>query len=627
MHPPGTPGLTLLLHLAATIPVGPIGFRMTLVGAALGAAAVTLVGVILARHGASVALRWGAAAWVLAGLTFVRQCRVVEIYPLATVLLMLTLWGMDPTIPRDKRIGPRLVATFAAVWASWCFGDLRLALAPLVIVAWWFDLRRARPWARWAPPVVIAASLVVLVLPLSSIGGPWMDWGHPQTATSVWSHLQAETIREAFADEILPASGSLWGLHASAAVARLAEDLGAPGLVLTAAALAMLFWTRPWRRRVATRRDRTIALGVLWIVAVQALYIVGINPMGGADRQTAMVLGPLAALIVGRVLAGWLWQRPRLGWAILPLAGTVTIVPAALSSWHDPTVTASWGPHAWTRGAIAQLPPRALLLTQSDDLAAGLAYAQLIEGARPDLVTAPAQHLHKDAPSGPGWRQAPWRAAAGTAGESAQIEAALRAHQGPVAVEHAATTLMRTVRFWSDRGSVPLAIGGNETIALRPSPEAEVDRWLPRLPSRVDKQRLAIALAQRARGLVKVEGDVATAGRTLEVLLERVTEEHPSALVTLAALRDRVGDRSGAIALTRRALQLQPGRSVALTNLALYLARDPASADEARALAERAAALRPWRRDVWERLAQVRTMTGDADGAAAARARAEQITR
>jgi tetratricopeptide (TPR) repeat protein len=155
------------------------------------------------------------------------------------------------------------------------------------------------------------------------------------------------------------------------------------------------------------------------------------------------------------------------------------------------------------------------------------------------------------------------------------------------------------------------------------APPDEVAQWLPRLPTTEDRRRLAVALANWARAHVQHGGSIAAAGAALELSLTEVDEHHASALVTLAALRDRVGDHAGAIVLTRRALALEPGRHAALTNLALYLAREPASMAEALEAAERAVALRPWKADGWARLAAVRTAAGDAEGAAQARAHAE----
>lgn len=622
VHPPGVPGFVMLLRLSTLLPVGSLGFRMALASAALGAVAVTLVGLVAARHGASRPLAFGAAAWVLAGLTFVRQGRVVEIYSLSAALMMIVLAGLDPAVRERDRLPWRLAATAAATWAALGFGDLRIALVPLVALSWWFARRRREAWWRWALPVTVMAALVVLTLPLAAASDPWASWGEPDTAGRLWDHLQARSIRASFADEILPASVAMWGLNAGDALGRIAEDLGAPGLVLAAASLG-LAWTR------RGEGERAIAGAMTWLVAIEALYIVGVNPMGGADRQTGLVLGPLAALLVARELSLRLAGKDRLAWAVLPLAGAVAIGPPAMRSVPDLAVTRSWAPHAWTRGALAMLPPRSLLLTQSDDLAAGWATARQIEGARPDLVVAPGQHLHKRPPAAADERRrAPWDAAAPGRDERERLELAIAAYPGPVALETPAAGLYKALPWWSPRGGVPLSVAGPgaQWVPPRPSAREEIQHWLPRMRTDVDRKRLAVALSNRARGIVKVEGDVRTAGAMLELVVEHVDDGHASTLVTLGALRDRVGDTPGAIALTRRALTLEPGRSAALTNLALYLARDPATRDEALQTAERAAALRPWRRAVWARLAQVRELAGDVEGAAQARARAEAAT-
>lgn len=626
-HPPGAPGLLLLLRLATVLPLGSLGFRMALSSAALGAAAVGLVVAVLQRRGAGPALSSIAGLWVLAGLTFVRHGRVVEVYALAVALLMVTLWGLDPAVPPAHRTGRRLLAVAAATWAAWCFGDLRLALGPLLLVLWIHDWRARAPWARWAPVVAAMASLVILALPLASVGAPELDWGDPDTLRSMIDQLGAQSIRTAYADEILPASWSLWGLHGTGAMERLAEDLGAPGLVVAAVGLVLL-WRRDRAEEPAVTRGT--ALAVTWLVAVELVYVVGINPMGGPDRQTGLPIELLAALVVGEVARRWLRDRGRLPWAVLPLLATVLLLPPALVSAPDQAVTRSWAPHAWTRAALAQLPPGALLLTQSDDLAAGVVSARVLEGARPDVVSIPAQHLARPVPEAvadrPEWA-AVWHAAHGRGmDEAGQIAAAIAAHRGPVALESPRTGLFIAVPWWSEHGRLPLRVAGPGAAALSTlTPPAEVEAWLPELPTTEDRHRLAVGLADRARALVRQGAPIAEAGAILSLSLSQVDERHPSALVTLAALRDRAGDAAGAIALTRRALELEPGRPAALTNLALYLSREPATQGEALDAAERAVALRPWKAEGWARLAQVRAVMGDADGAARARARAEAI--
>ncbi|MCX4245389.1 protein O-mannosyl-transferase family [Paraliomyxa miuraensis] len=620
-HPPGAPGLLMLLRLTTLVPLGSLGFRMALCSCALGAVAVGLVVAVLQRRGAGPALASIAGLWVLAGLTFVRQGRVVEVYALAVALLMVTLWGLDPAVPAPARTGRRLLAVGAATWAAWCFGDLRLALAPLVIVVWIGALRRGVAWARWAPLVVAMASLVVLTLPFASVGAPTLDWGDPDTLPAMVDQLAARSIRNAFADEILPASASLWLLHTSEALTRISEDLGAPGAVVAAVCLGLA-----WRRDPAepTAATGATAAAITWLVGVEAFYAIGINPMGGADRQTGLPLALLAALAVGDVARRWLRDRGRLRWAVLPLLGTVLLLPPALLSGPDLAVTRSWAPHAWSRAALAQLPPGSLLLTQSDDLAAGVSSARLLEGARPDVVSIPAQHLHRPTPEVASPQEAAiWGAAHDMTDETGRIVAAVGAHAGPVALESPRAGLFVTVPWWSEHGRLPLRIAGPGAETMRTAtPPEEIEAWLPRLPSAEDRRRLAVGLADWARALVRQGAPIAMAGATLELSLSQVDERHPSALVTLAALRERAGDRAGAIALTRRALELEPGRHAALLNLALYLSLEAETRAEAVALAERAVALRPWKADGWARLQQVRAAAGDEAGAAEAAVRA-----
>ncbi|MEX1361744.1 MAG: DUF2723 domain-containing protein [Nannocystaceae bacterium] len=629
-HPPGAPGLLPLLRLCGLVPLGSLGFRMAVLSCARGAVAVALVVAVLQRRGAGWALSSVVGVWVLAGLTFVRQGRVVEIYALAAALLMVTLWGLDPRVQPEQRTGRRLLAVGAATWAAWCFGDLRLALGPLLLVVWLVAWRERAAWARWAPPVAAMASLVVITLPLGSVGGPEVDWGDPETLGAWIDHLGARSIREAYADEILPSSASLWWLNAAGVLERLAQDLGGPGVVVAAVCVGLL-----WRRTATPRADRGVAAGMTWLVGVELLYAAGINPMGGEDRQTGLVLGPLAALAVGEVVRRWLGDRERLRWAVLPLMSVVLVLPPALSSVPDAQVTRSWSPHGWTRAALAQLPPGTLLLTQSDDLAAGTLSARLLEGARPDVLSIPAQHLYRPTPQAAladPRRAAIWQAAHEGDTEAARIEAAIEAHRpGPVALELPRTGLFAKVGWQGAVGSLPLRISGpgsgDERGPEAVVPRAEVEAWLPRLPTRVDRHRLALALAGWARARALDDGAIGLAGATLELSLSQVDDRHASAMVTLAALRDRVGDRDGAIALTRAALQLEPGRQAALLNLSLYLSRDPATLDEAIALAERAVSLRPWRADGWRRLAQVLEVSGDAAGSQRARVEAEARAR
>ncbi len=621
MHPPGMPGLAPLLVLARLLPVGGIGFRMALVSALMAAVAAFALVIVLERRRTHPLVIGGAVVWMLAGLTFAHHARQVEIYAPQIAALSVVLACFDPVIDRERALPLRLVGVFVGAWAIWGFAELRLLLAPILAVAWLNALRRRRRFAPWAPLVVLWGSLPLVLLPLASARGPEVDWGDPQTLTRLVDHVLARSIRVAYADEMLPRSVAMWMVHAGGALRRFVEDLGAaaPAVVGIAMVAAWVGPLRlPERRAIAT---------LTWLLLGSLVYSVGINPMGGPDRQTGLVLDVVAiwivSLVAGQGFAAW----PRLGWAVLPLAWTVLVVPSAWVSLPDAAVTRSWAPHAWSRAALDQLPPRTLLLPQSDDLAAGVLWARTVEGARPDVIVAVGQHLHRPAPDRMREDEARiWDAVATRATESARVAAAIAAAGGPVALENAGAGVYVQVDFRVGAGRLPLSVApsGGPRVDSAAAIASEIDRWLPELELVDDRRRLAVAIAEWARGYVRQGGDVREAALALEDTLARLDADHGSAMVTLGGLHDRMGDRAAAIAWTRRSLELEPDRPAALLNLALYLSREPAGWGEAIALCQRAIELRPWRRDGWLRLADVLAAQGQHDAAAAARGEAER---
>jgi tetratricopeptide (TPR) repeat protein len=647
MHPTGVPGYVALLHLATALPIGSLGMRMAVVSSACVAGAIALLLAILRRRQAHWALIWVIGLWLPLGLTLARNGRVVEIYGFAALLLMASLWGFDPAVPEHERLSRRCIGVLAAVIASWGFGDLRLALVLPIVIAWIVAWRRAEPWARWAPLCVGLASAVVLTLPLASMREPMADWGDPESWRSVWAHVQAETIRSSFADKLAGMGPAAWLLQARLTTMRLVEDLGPFGLLLAVAALCFGL-ARPLslaaREREGGARpsafvddDHRLLRWVAWIALAELVYAVAINPMGGHDRQTGLALALLAALALGLAVHRATERRPPLRWIALPLLACALWVPAAFESLADARVTRSWAPHEWTREVLARTPSDALVLTQSDDLSAGLTAARALEGARPDLVVVPAQHLYRE-PSE--WQRASprraaiWDAVGEAQGDSdvARIAAVLARWRGAVVLESPSTGVLSGLAL-PGAGEPPIWIAELpiRKDALPPGAprdddplRAAVDRWDARLTSSLDRERLADALS------LWIAGEHARAPesplrwlqaeRGYALILDEVVPEHPRALIGLGAMRDYFGHTDEAIALTRRALELDPERPTALGNLAFYLARDPASLFEARELAELAVELAADQRGLWMRLLLV--CQAQADDACVARVEA-----
>jgi len=647
MHPTGVPGYVPLLHLATALPLGSLGFRMALCSSLCMAGAIGLCMAMLERRGAHWALLWVIGLWMLLSLTLVRHGRVVEIYGFGALLLCATLWGFDPAVPSVQRVSRRGVAVLAAVVGAWGFGDLRLALVPPVLLVWMLDWRRGEPWTRWAPVYVGLASAVVLCLPLASAREPMADWGDPEGWAGIWAHVQATAIRESFAVKLSGMGARAWGVHAREVATRLVEDLGPFGLLMAVAALGFGL-SRPLSLASRARAggssegetpglrsfvddEHRLARWLAWIAATELLYAVAINPMGGQDRQTGLTLGIVGVLAVGVGMAQWL-GRPRareqlLRWVSLPLLACLLWVPPAFESLPDLGVTRSWAPHAWTREVLARTPTDALLLTQSDDLSAGVAAARALEGARPDLVSAPSQHLFR-APT-PWQLAAPRRArvwsAAGDAGpqasEAERVFAVFDVWDGPVGLESPTTGALGGVAL-PGAGEPPLWVAELPTPVGAPpvgspavaSVGAVIERWSPRLHNPVDRRHLAEALA------LWVHGEFARAPESPKRWLElergyrqilAFDPEHPRSLIGRAASLDRFGATDEAIALTRLAVELEPTRTTGLANLALFLSRDPATLDAARELAELAVELGSDRPNTWIRLRAVCQLQDD----------------
>jgi hypothetical protein len=344
------------------------------------------------------------AAWIVLGLTFARNVRVVEIYGLSAVLTFTTLWGLDPSHRRGGRdvaddgttsdapstadpsrhpaSGPRLLAVAAGTLGAWGFGDLRLVLVPLLALTLTLAWRRGEAWVKWAPLVACFASLPALSTWLASRGGPTVDWGNPQTLAAWWDHVTARSIREAFAQDMFGASLLRRWVDAGAAAWRLVEDVGWLGVGL--------FPIACWQA-LRTKNTRDEWWPWLFVLLGQCGYAVFINPMGGADRQTGLVAAMIVVLLVTTSAAARLQQavssldgstRRNAAWVVAAALASLTLVQPALTSWSDAAATRSWMPHAWATRALGSLPPRTLLLTQTDDLSAAVLAARGLEGAR-----------------------------------------------------------------------------------------------------------------------------------------------------------------------------------------------------------------------------------------------------
>lgn len=393
-HPPGFPLFSLICKgVMLALPVGDVAFRGNVASGLLAAAAAVMV-VAAARawgvsRGAAAA---GAGLWAVTPVV-VLHATTVEVYAGAGLWTAAVLWGVARA--RDDGRAALTVGLLCGL-AAGHHAELRLLVGVAMVAggwAWWRagEGRMARRAALGAAVMAGLGALVVLYLPVRAAGEPWRNWGDPSSVGGLWDHLMGARIRAAYAAQFGHVEGASVRLWAEQWV------VGAP--VLCAAGLWGL-------GRLA--RGQSLGWTVAAVAAVDAVYSVALNPMGLADMQNgvvgavALAVGAAAAFDrAGRALAAR-------GSRLVGVAGAGVVAAGAL--WAAPR----WELYTGDRGlgaAVAEvgdaLPPEALVAVASDNLAAGSAYAQVVEGLRPDLAVVVRQHVGYASSVGPVARRLP----------------------------------------------------------------------------------------------------------------------------------------------------------------------------------------------------------------------------
>lgn len=217
-HPTGYPLFVLLgrlfLHI---VPFGNPAFRMNLMTALFGAAAVAMFFRFAARL---VPERfWAAmAALILAfGPTFWQQSLSCEVYSLTclfltTLLYLALLWQRQPG-------NERLLLTLAFLYGLACTNHLTIVLFLPGFLAF---VLAARPglWreGRRLGLLLLAFALPLSLyayLPLAARGNPPVNWGDPSTLQTFWAHVTGEQFRHllSFKPRLLGQDSLRYGEH------------------------------------------------------------------------------------------------------------------------------------------------------------------------------------------------------------------------------------------------------------------------------------------------------------------------------------------------------------------------------------------------------------------------------
>lgn len=430
-HPPGTPLYVLAARVWAAIPAPlPFALQVNLFSAVCGAAAVTLLGLLVRRWtGDTIA---GAAATLCAGgtATLWLSATEAEVYAPALLAAVLLL-----AIPEWVRGGSHRTWTLLAFAAglAWTLHPAALVTLPAAVLLALDRPRtavlpalRGRLWKFAAPPgAALLGISVVLFLLIRAQHDPAINQGNPVTIGA----LRDVLVREQYPSYgFWPRQAPLWlqlgnwfeyadwqfalGLSPDVPPSWVRTPITVLFALLGAVGLAA-------HRRMDRRSWRAMLLAFLAATVGLVLYLnMRLGPSFGGDFLPAGALrearerdyffaaafvlwaawAGLGAVLLARRLGGIPTEREVGGRArrAAPWLAAAIIVSAAplLLNYryiHDQRVAAGWLTRAEAVGILESLPGDAVFLALGDNDTYPLWYAQVVEGVRPDVavITVP----------------------------------------------------------------------------------------------------------------------------------------------------------------------------------------------------------------------------------------------
>jgi 4-amino-4-deoxy-L-arabinose transferase-like glycosyltransferase len=397
-HPPGFALYILLSKAATLLPFGSIAFRVVLLSALCGGATVALVFWLALRLGLAlgsserVAQGASVGAALVLGLShsFWRQSTVAEVYTPSLLILALSLVLLLPALERRSGRLSLALAFLAGLAVGGAHPTFRLLVFPPLLVAWVVGMRRGRRYSRAVPLFFGLGAMVVLTLVAVAGQGHGPDWGHCTSLSATWDHFAARRIQEASFEPLMFSFRSeIVAPHLSLAVDQILGQF--IGIALPLAGLGA------WRGLCRPGPVRVVVAVLLFAGLGDFVYSFWVNPMGLRDLQNGFTFALCLAVLAGvgvSELAAWIGHHsPRIAPAVAAACCVIMALPTALDSLPEKTRGAGYGAAGWVDAALDQAPPRAVVFTGSDDLSAGWAYARLVEGARPDVLSLVRQHL------------------------------------------------------------------------------------------------------------------------------------------------------------------------------------------------------------------------------------------
>ena len=383
-HPTGYPLYMILAHAFLRIlPVGSIAFRMNLLSALSGSAAVALIYLLLLRVTRS---RWSSlvAALLFAfGRTFWSQAVIAEHYPfemvcIAAVLICVLTW--------DRR-GERRWLWVSALTYGLCLTHHMMSLLLVPGLLFFAITSRHRLQflreLRWTLPLFLLPLALYLYLPLAALRDPPMNWGDPRT----WDRFIAHVTGSQYHDLMF----QLTRAQLAAQVKRYVDHLP---LQFSPAIL----WLAPLGAWSLARRRRRLFGLTLLIYLVDIGY--ALNYLVYNVEVYYLPSHLIVALWIGcglRQTGVWLglrWRRRALPPArrrvlnasLSTVALLIVPITSLAGNWKANDHHDDWSALVYARATLAALKPNAVVLAEGDSEYFPLLYPRFVEHRRPDVT-------------------------------------------------------------------------------------------------------------------------------------------------------------------------------------------------------------------------------------------------
>jgi tetratricopeptide (TPR) repeat protein len=404
-HPPGYPLWCLLGKLFTFVPFGSVPWRVHLLSAVLGAAAVGFVG-LTARE---LCRRTGPAlvgAWVFgASRDFWSQSVIAEVYTLNVLLIVAVVWLLLRFAATNRSRWLYVAAMLIGLGFTnhSTMGPLALLFAGWSIARRPAVLRHPRLLLNLVLATIIGAS-IFLYMPIRSIADPVMDWGDTESLSALVDHV----LRRSYSNVAEPRPRTLasqWAMLQPLLGTYFAQFTPLGGTLA-------LFGVLPLFRR---RRGAfwllfllfgSTTYGFLWLLnfeptreQLHLTRVFFLPAWAVASVWLALALRELATRarawsrahrnqLPTRISTPASWLSVRTMSRACLAASALLVSAPILSHYRRNDRSGDYLALDWGTSMLESLPTDAIVIAPSDHSTFPLVYLQVVEGLRPDVVIA-----------------------------------------------------------------------------------------------------------------------------------------------------------------------------------------------------------------------------------------------